>query len=232
MQVQRFPKGCQATTFSSLQKEGPTGLSEWEHLGWRQEQATPGVLPICHWTGSEGRCNNTALTVWYTDAGLSPVWSCSLVSEEEEQLLQNSAFTWFPNTTHQQVFLCQTDLVSWWPRRSILWLIRKQLSHLYWWSRHRASWNILTQPNRLGWFVHLGSRHNKQLKILGAEKWKQRMWSLCGSLTSGICVVSTIINYPKRNWVLGGETWFSAAGFQWVNCQAQSRRVTLVMFLF
>lgn len=126
-----------------------------------------------------------------------------------------------PQHNSSAIFLCQVDLVSWWPCRSILWLIRKQLGHLYWWSRHRASWNILTQPNCLGWFVHLGSKHNKQLKILGAEKWKQRMWSLCGSLTSGICVVSTIINYPKRNWVLGGEKWFSAAGFQWVNCEVQ-----------
>ena len=34
------------------------------------------------------------------------------------------------------------------------------------------------------------------------------MWSLCGSLTSAICVVSTIVNHLERSRVLGGRETF------------------------
>lgn len=72
------------------------------------------------------------------------------------------------------------------------------------WCQRRHSYT--TWP--WGWCAHLGSRHEEQLKILGAEKWKQRMWSLCDSLTSAICVVSTIVNYLERSRVLGGTETF------------------------
>lgn len=109
---------------------GPRSCQSENIWAGGRKRLIQGCCPVCCRRGSEGRCNNTPLTVWYADAGLSLAWSCSRVSKGGNQPLQDSIFRWSSKTTRLHIFLCQTDVVSWGPCRPIIWLIGTQLSHL------------------------------------------------------------------------------------------------------